>query len=406
MNRIAELYVKLVLSLGQHDPDYVDAYYGPEEWRSEVRSSRKSLPRIKSDAELLLAELSHFSIKGAEELILLRHLYLTKQIQALIARADMLEGKKLPFDDEAHELYDARPPAKPEREFDDTLRAIDLLLEGNGSLIERYDAYKKKFIIPAGKLDEIFSVAIAECRARTKTHLSLPAQESFSIEYVKNKSWSGYNWYKGSNQSVIQINTDLPITIDRVIDLAAHEGYPGHHVYNSLLEEYLVKGRKWVEFSVYALFSPQSTIAEGTANFGIEVAFPGKERLEFERALLFPMAGLDPQSAEEYYKVFDLVAKLSYAGNEAARRYLNGLSSRDETVVWLMKYALMPRERAEQRVKFFDQYRSYVINYNVGLDLVRAYVDRHGGTTENPERRWKEFARLLSSPRVPSSLVV
>jgi hypothetical protein len=25
--------------------------------------------------------------------------------------------------------------------------------------------------------------------------------------------------------------------------------------------------------------------------------------------------------------------------------------------------------RAEQRVRFFDQYRSYVINYNLGKDL-------------------------------------
>ena len=34
MNALAERYVKLVLALGQHDPDYVDAYYGPPEWRT------------------------------------------------------------------------------------------------------------------------------------------------------------------------------------------------------------------------------------------------------------------------------------------------------------------------------------------------------------------------------------
>ncbi len=405
MNRIAELYAKLVLSLGQHDADYVDAFYGPEEWRSEVRSSRKSLPRIKADAEILLAELSHFGISDAEELIQLRHLYLTKQIQSLTARTEMLGGKKLQFDDEAGELYDVQPPHKHQEEFDDILHQIDILLDGKGPLIERYEAYKKKFVIPTDKLDSVFSAAISECRARTKAHLNLPAKESFTIEYVKNKSWSGYNWYKGNCHSVIQINTDLPIYIDRAVDLAAHEGYPGHHVYNSLLEEALVKGRKWVEFSVYALFSPQSTIAEGTANFGIEVVLPGTERLEFEQSVLFPIAGLDPAAVEEYYNVFDLVSRLTYAGNEAARKYLDGLWSREETVLWLMNYALMPRERAEQRTRFFDQYRSYVVNYNVGLDLVRAYVDGRGGTVENPLKRWEEFARLLSSPRAPSTLV-
>jgi hypothetical protein len=59
----------------------------------------------------------------------------------------------------------------------------------------------------------------------------------------------------------------------------------------------------------------------------------------------------------------------------------------------------MSPERARQRVRFFDQYRSYVINYNLGRDLVAAYVERAGG------ERWAVFADLLSSPRLPSGLV-
>jgi hypothetical protein len=55
-------------------------------------------------------------------------------------------------------------------------------------------------------------------------------------------------------------------------------------------------------------------------------------------------------------------------------------------------------------VKFIDQYRSYVINYNLGKDLVRAFIDRRVGETKDPSRRWREFAALLSSPRLPSGL--
>ena len=91
--------------------------------------------------------------------------------------------------------------------------------------------------------------------------------ESFTVEYVTDKQSGGYNWYNGNFHSVIQVNTDLPIFIDRAVDLAAHEGYPGHHVYNSLLEKNLVRDRGWVEFSVYPLFSPQSLVAEGAAEF-------------------------------------------------------------------------------------------------------------------------------------------
>ena len=214
---------------------------------------------------------------------------------------------------------------------------------------------------------------------------------------MTNKSWSGYNWYKGNYRSLIQVNTDLPIYIDRAIDLACHEGYPGHHVYNVLLEKHLVRDRGWPEFSVYALFSPQSLIAEGTANYGIEVAFPGTERIEFERAVLFPAAGLDPSKAASYYEVQALVEQLAYAGNEAARRYLNGEIDRAAAEAWLERYALMPKDRAAQRVRFIEQYRSYVINYNLGKDMVRQYIEKSAD-------RWKEFEKLLSSPRLPSGL--
>jgi len=153
------------------------------------------------------------------------------------------------------------------------------------------------------------------------------------------------------------------------------------------------------------LFSPQSLIAEGTANFGIEVAFPGNERMEYERDVLFPAAHLDASQAEQYSEVQALSARLGYAGNEAARNYLNGVMSRSQAVEWLVAYALMSPERAEQRTRFFDQYRSYVINYNLGQDLVKRYIEARGGTEADPAKRWEEFAKLISSPRLPSGML-
>ena len=218
------------------------------------------------------------------------------------------------------------------------------------------------------------------------------------------KPWSGYNWYKGNYRSVIQVNTDLPTYIDRAIDLAAHEGYPGHHVYNALLEKNLVHDRGWVEFSVYPLFSPQSLVAEGTANFGKEVVLAKPERMKFEKEVIFPAAGIDPARAEEYYNVEELIQKLSYATNESARRLINGQIDAAGAADWLEKYALMDPDRANQAVRFSQRYRSYVINYNLGEDMVRHYVEKNGGTPSQPQKRWQEFAQLLSSPRLPSGL--
>jgi len=401
MDRAAESYVKLVLAVGQHDPDYVDAYYGPPEWKAET--SKRPLPDLRAEAAALVEDLQGQPPSG-DEMTRLRHQYLSRQLQSMVARIDMLSGKKLSFDEESQALYDSVAPTYGADHFQGILDQLEGLVPGEGTLPERIERFRQGFIIPREKLDSVFQAAIDECRRRTLEHVELPPGESFKVEYVTGKSWSGYNWYQGNYHSLIQVNTDLPIYIDRAIDLACHEGYPGHHVYNALLEKHLVRDRGWPEFSVYPLFSPQSLIAEGTANYGIEVAFPGEERVAFEREKLFPLAGIDPSAAERYYEVNRLAQQLGYAGNEAARGYLNGTMTRQQAVDWLVRYGLFAPARAEQRTKFFDQYRSYVINYNFGQDLVKQYIERRGGTADNPAKRWEEFETLLASPRLPSAL--
>jgi hypothetical protein len=407
MNQIAESYVRLVLAVGQHDPDYVDAYYGPPAWQEEAGARKRPLAELRSEAAALLETLRAAPSSSSEEMLRLRHQYLTRQIESMVARIDMLSGKKLSFDEESKALYDAVAPHYGAEHFQGILDQLETLVPGDPadtSLPERIERFRQGFVIPRERLDSVFQAAIDECRRRTLEHVEVPAGESFQVEYVNDKPWSGYNWYKGGFHSLIQVNTDLPIFIDRAIDLACHEGYPGHHVYNALLEKNLVRDRGWPEFSVYALFSPQSLIAEGTANFGIEVAFPGEERVRFEREKLFPLAGLDATQAARYYEVQALTQKLSYAGNEAARRYLDGEITRAQAVDWMVRYNLSAPERAEQRTRFMDRYRSYVINYNYGQDLVREYIERQGGTAADPVKRWEEFEKLLASPRLPSGL--
>ena len=402
MDTIAERYVKLVLAVGQYDPDYVDAYYGPEEWRVAAGRGKEPLDSIAVEARSLIARLDAIDPTGlTDEMLKLRRDYLKGQLSALVARVEMLGGKKFSFDEESRLLYDAVAPTYDAEHFKAILKEIDALLPGEGTIRERYENFRKRFIIPAAKLDTVFRTAIEECRRRTRGHIALPQGESFTVEYVANKPWGGYNWYKGNSRSIIQVNTDLPSYIDRAIDLAAHEGYPGHHVYNALLEEQMVKKRGWIEFTVYPLFSPQSLIAEGSANYGVHVVMTDEERLKFERTVLFPLAGLDPTLTETYEKVMDLIGKLSYAGNEAARGYLDGTMTRDQAALFLEEYELMTPERAQKRLDFIQQYRGYVINYNLGQDMVKQYVELRAHT---PQQQWEEFGRLLSSPRLPSGL--
>tara|TARA_R110002049_G_scaffold213058_7_gene384391 strand:- start:741 stop:2033 length:1293 start_codon:yes stop_codon:yes gene_type:complete len=405
MNDLAEAYVKLVLEIGQYNSDFVDAYYGPEEWKpTTVILDTMPAADFLTRATHLIEKVDALVTNSFPEIDKARHRMFKKQLIAVKTKLEMLSGKTYSFDAEAKLLYDADPPHFTEEHFNKLLETLEEELPGEGELSTRYNDFANQFIIPKEKLDTVFRVAITEARKRTNHHFKLPENEDFVLEYVNDKSWSGYNYYQGKSKSLIQINTDFPIFIQRAIDLACHEGYPGHHVFNTLLEQNLVDAKGWKEFSVYPLFSPQSLIAEGSANYGIEVAFPGDERVAFEKEVLFPIAGLDATQADTYYKILGLMGQLNYAGNEAARKYLNGEISREEAAKWLEKYLFYAPDRALQRTRFIDQYRSYVINYNLGKDLVADYVKAKGGTVDEPEKRWAIFKELLSNPHTASSL--
>lgn len=407
LNEVGSAYAKLVLALGEHDANYVDAFYGPAAWRDEVKQRAETLPQIEAEAGALLAAVDTATSAQTlpdPELLPLRREYLKTQLAALQVRAQMLQGRKLSFDEEARLLYDTEAPHYTDAEFEPVLARIERLLpKAKGDLVTRYNRYLDRFAVPKDKVEAVMQVAIAEARRRAYAHLPLPLGERFALRLVSGKPWSAYNWYQGNFVSNIEVNTELPIPISRVIELAAHEGYPGHHIYNGLLEVGLVRDLGWPEYQVYALFSPQSLLAEGTADFGVGLAFPGDDKLAFTREL-FRQAGFEPKQAATYLKLVTAAHALAPASIEAARRYLDGSADKAQTIAWLQRYTLASPERARQRIAFFDQYRAYIINYSWGETLVRNYVETHGDKSAGSPAQWQAFFALISTPRTPQGL--
>lgn len=405
IDAIAESYVKLVLEIGQYDDAFVDAYFGPEAWKpTEPKSQSLPLNDFVGRANTLISQCEALLNSGDPKLEMARIIMLKKQLIAVRTKTEMIGGTVYTFDEEAKLLYDAEPPHHSMTHFDDLLTELDSLLPGKGDLPARYNSYMAEFIIPKDKLDTVFRVAIKESRRITKEHFELPDNENFVLEYVTDKVWGGYNYYQGNAQSLIQINIDFPIYVSRAIDLASHEGYPGHHIYMMLTEQNLVNTKGWMEYTVYPLFSPASLIAEGSANYGIDVVFPGNKRVEFEKEHLFPIAGIDESKADRFYEVQAVMGKLKYAGNETARAYLNGDLSKMDAIKRIERYSLSTTEKAENSLRFITANRSYVINYNLGKDLVARHIEVMGGSYSNPEKRWEVFKELLSNPYSASTL--
>src|SRR4026208_2416909 len=112
MNSIAERYVKLVLKVGQHDKDFVDAYYGDPAWKpagaalslteltGEAGARSKDIAEVRrGPAGRAGTRTGHTAEPGLlrkhiaegrpgptdDELVRLRHDYLEKQLTAVEA---------------------------------------------------------------------------------------------------------------------------------------------------------------------------------------------------------------------------------------------------------------------------------------------------------------------------------
>jgi hypothetical protein len=401
LDAVARDYVRAMLEIGARDDGFVDAYFGPGEWRDAARANPRSLPDLAGAVDALEQRAEAIPVaRGSPEAR--RRAFLLAQLNAADTRLRLIRGERLSFADEARGLYSVGPDLKPLADYDPILARIERLVPGEGALADRVDAFQDRLVIPRDRLDAVMRAAIAECRRRTAAHIPLPEDEAFTLEFVTDKPWSGYNSYQGHYRSHIQINTDLPVRLGRAVDLGCHEGYPGHHVYGMLLERELARARGWVEFAIYPLYSPMSFIAEGTANYGIRIAFPGNERLAFETRVLYPLAGLPPADAAAYLQLQEAMRELGGARFTIARDLLDGRITRDEAIALTQRYQLMSHARAAQSVDFTRHYRAYVINYGLGEEMVAAHIERAG---PSQAARWTAMQQLLSEPTLPADLV-
>ncbi|WP_256717873.1 hypothetical protein [Shewanella sp. UCD-KL12] len=401
LNAVAERYVRIVLAIGMHDPFYVDAYYGPEIWRTDCE--KLPLNSLLKVAKTLESELAELDLVEVDTKLESRYSFLKKQLSSVVYYLGHLLGELGSFDVESTGLYDTQTQKFELCSFESIQDEIELLLPGSGSLAARFEQFRSAFIVPQDKIPAVFEAAVDKARALTGAHIALPEGENFSIEFVTDKIWTAYNWYQGNYSSLIQLNQDQPLYIERCLELASHEGYPGHHVFNLLQERDLVRNEQWIEYAVYPLYSPISFLSEGSANYGLSLIMSPDDVLSFERDTLMPLAGIEGD-IERYHQVLSCYKKLAYLDNLVCEQLTDGHISVLDAQNLLIKYGLYTRSRAEQRVKFYLSNRSYVINYNHGEESVARWVEK-GGETRTSER-WKRFEALLKRPLAASQFKV
>jgi hypothetical protein len=389
LDAAAESYVRLVLALGERDADSLDAYHGPPEWQADARTAHAPLPEVRAAAASLAGKLASL-VPGRDEV---RRQFLIRQLRAVAARIDVVRGRRAPFAEEARALFGLDVPASElGPEAASVREAVDRLLPGRDDLSARYRAFDRKFLIAPDRLKTVMSRAIEGCRAATRAHVRLPPAERVDVEYVRELSWSAFTRYQGAFASRIQVNTGLPLTVDRALDLACHEAYPGHHTIASLLEARF-GGR--VEFLVQPLFSPQSLLHEAASSLAGALAFPEPARIVFERDELFPLAGLDPAEAARHVRVSRLVDALHGIHADIARQFLDGGLDFPRAAAAFARDALMPS--ADATLKYLNQYRTYAATYTIGRDLLMRHIDAHS-TAGDDASQWRAYTSVVADP--------
>jgi hypothetical protein len=386
---ISERYVRLCLRVGRHIDGFIDAFIGPSDWARSVDAEEPVDPRhLRDEGQLLLDGLGDADLEED------RRRWLRGQLQALECATARLSGGDIAWTDEVERCLGVRPTRTDTRVFEDVHRRLDATLPGSGTVRHRYIAWDENNAVPREKLVPALERLKEVLGPRAHVLAPMPAEESVTYEIISNKSWTAYNWYAGQHRSRVEVNADLPISIVLLVDLAAHEAYPGHHTERTAKEARLYRDLGRLETSVVISPAPESLVSEGIAMNALEVAL-GPEPFDAGADVLADMdLRFDPIEAHEIQQAD--TALYAAATNAAFMLHEDGAST-EEAEEYLREWVLESNEKAARTVAFLTDpsSRAYMSAYTDGRPLCRGFAQRATGN----------FPRLLTEQLTSADLL-
>ncbi|HEY6963107.1 MAG TPA: hypothetical protein VI408_14550 [Gaiellaceae bacterium] len=354
MNR-EEDYLLLGLRLGRHVDGLVDAYYGPPELKEQTDAEGPLAPeQLVGDAARLRDALDDG--------------WLRDQVSGCWTYARVLAGEPISYSDEVEGCYGVRPERTPESVYEEAHAELDELLPGEGSLLERRNAWRERHLCPGDKAVAVLDDLLPLLRAATRRVVDLPDGERVDLEPVRDEPWWAFNYYLGGVHSRVVLNTDVPTTGLDLLHLAMHEVYPGHHTEHAVKERLLGIAER-----IQLVPTPQAVLSEGIAETG-DVVLDDATREEAHAIIRRHGLGLvDPELSE---RITQAGKRLGTVGiNAALMIHEEGLGA-DAAAEYIARWSLRPLEEARHSVSFLTDptWRAYSITYTAGEELCRAYV--------------------------------
>lgn len=390
LNDFGRDYLCLMLEVNKHTDGFVDSYIGPEAIKAEVEAGEKIAVDVLDEQ---LADLESRIPTDDPQ----RERYLKAMLLAAKTALHLNPEHSEDYVAEVRNFYDIEPLVKDEDSFTEATRQLNEVLPGSGDVNVRLKAYRDHYQIPFDKLDKVIKVTLAEVRKRTGEFVDLVEGESFSYELVSDVHWGAYNWYLGNAKSLIQFNTDIPINALGMLNLCAHEGYPGHHTEGMIKEKHLYREQSIAESAIQLLLSPSAMIAEGIATTAQEIIFPNDSHREWEDEVLFPLAEIEPHPIEMRKTISEASDALKYLAGNVAYLYHTGSINEEQAVDYFQTMGNVDEQRAKQSFRFITHplSRAYIYTYTVGYDLIEAAA---------PDDKQPIFKRLLVENILPGQI--
>jgi hypothetical protein len=393
MDLVAE-YLRLGLRFDRLEEGFVDAYTGDPVLRREVQNEVPPEPReMAARARELLAALPDSGL--APE----RIEFLRGQLAGLEVSARKFAGEAIGFVDEVEGYFQVRPEFGDPDSYAKVHAELDALLPGDGSLIERYAAFRRSDQCPPERLTTVVGALHSALRDIVRDGYGLPERETVDFEIVTDKPWSGFNYYLGDFRSKVAINADLPQRLTHLPHLVAHESYPGHHTEHCRKERGLVNRDGHAEHHIFLVNTPECLMAEGLADLGVAASVgadwgPWAQEIYADLGLRF--------EGELAQRVAHAVQGLDAVRQDAALLLHDQHKDEAEVVAYLTKWLLTSEERARQSLRFLSHplWRAYTSTYIEGYRLLSAWLDARPAAQPLADR----FVRLLDEPLTPAAV--
>jgi hypothetical protein len=395
---IPRAYVTLGLRLGRVVPGLVDAHVGdPGIARGIDAEPRPDPGTLRRDAAALRRRLAR-----ARSIDPARAEYLDAQLAACEVIAARAAGEEVGVVEEIRDCLGVEvAPGEPERYRAAHARLADVLDTDVRRLPGVLAAFRERDRVTPEHLRPGVAATTAALRERTRETVGLPPGEGVDLEIVTGVPWAGFARRVARARSVVAVSRDAGHRRAHLPLLAAHEAYPGHHTEMTRIE---LAEAPAPERTLFLARTPQSLVAEGAAECGLEVVVgPGWGAWA---ARHLAAAGV-PTTADEGAlgeAVEDAMVPLAAVRQDAAL-LLHGSRASDRTEqahAHLRRWLFVDDARAARMLEFLahPRWRIHTTTYVEGAHLVRRWLAvRPAG-----QALGSRFVQLLDQPSTPARL--